>query len=33
MYDFDLNECIEYKIRNTSDPVDMVDDGRIKIVD
>ena len=32
-YDFDLNECIEYKIRNTSDPVDMVDDGRIKIVD
>lgn len=32
-YDFDLNECIEYKIRNTSAPVDMVDDGRIKIVD
>ncbi len=32
-YDYDLNECIEYKIKNTNGPVDMVDDGRIRIVD
>lgn len=32
-YTFDLNECVEYKIRNTKGPIDMVDDGRIKITD
>lgn len=32
-YAFDLNECVEYKIRNTKGPIDMLDDGRIKIVD
>ncbi len=32
-YDFDLNECIKAKIVNTNGPVDMIDDGRIKIVD
>ena len=32
-YNWDLNDCVEWEIRQTKDPVDIVDDGRIKIVD
>ncbi len=32
-YDWDLNYAIEQKIRASKTPVDIVDDGRIKIVD
>ena len=32
-YPWDLNSCVEWKIRQSSTPVDIVDDGRIKIVD
>lgn len=32
-YNWDLNDCVEWKIRQTKEPVDIVDDGRIKIVD
>lgn len=32
-YTWDLNDCIEQKIRASKVPVDIVDDGRIKVVD
>ena len=32
-YPWDLNSCVDWKIRQSSTPVDIVDDGRIKIVD
>lgn len=32
-YDWDLNDSVEWKIRQTQEPIDIVDDGRIKIVD
>lgn len=32
-YDWDLNYAIEQRILNTKGPVDILDDGRIKIVD
>lgn len=32
-YSWDLNDCVEWKIRRTNKPIDIVDDGRIKIVD
>ncbi len=33
LYDWDLNDSIEWKIRQSKEPIDIVDDGRIKIVD
>jgi hypothetical protein len=30
-YKWDINYAIEQKIRNTKEPIDIVDDGRIKI--
>lgn len=32
-FDFDMNYCIEQYFRNHKEPVDIVDDGRIKIID
>lgn len=32
-YPWDLNDCVEWKIRRTNKPIDIIDDGRIKIVD
>ena len=32
-FDFDMNYCIEQYFRNHKKPVDIVDDGRIKIID
>lgn len=33
VYDFDLNKCVEDYIRSHNEPIDIVDDGRIQIVD
>lgn len=32
-FDYDLNDCVEWYIRNHKEPVDIVDDGRLKIID
>ena len=32
-FDFDLNYCVEDYIRNHKGPIDIVDDGRLKIID
>lgn len=32
-FDYDLNDCVEWFIRNHKEPVDIVDDGRLKIID
>ena len=32
-YSWDLNDCVEWEIRRTNKPIDIIDDGRIKIVD
>ena len=32
-FDYDLNDCVEWFIRNHKEPVDIIDDGRLKIID
>lgn len=32
-FDYDLNYCVENYIRNHNEPIDIVDDGRLKIID